>query len=297
MALTMRERAFRPALIAAVLAEPRPSVLLDVGCGTGTFAAQLVETEPAPSGRGTLVPTMAHRNLARTLSRRIVCAAVFGLLTLVAPGCGSSADAPPGLVISGAGLRMSKPPWPPEYAHLAQRLHEIGIPQGGKEKFHIHAMLHIYVEGLLSPLPADIGIDPAKGLESSLHTHDSTGIIHMEAPHPFNFTLGDFFSVWGVKLGPAQLGGLSGFGGDRLHFYLNGKPLDNPAAHVLHNGDSVVIGYGPPNSFPHAPSTFLLEEVERGEGGLGCSSAHNGRHTKSCLVVKPQANSSSPKAR
>jgi ubiquinone/menaquinone biosynthesis C-methylase UbiE len=34
--------------------EPRPSVALDVGCGTGTLAAQLVETEPAPSGRGTL---------------------------------------------------------------------------------------------------------------------------------------------------------------------------------------------------------------------------------------------------
>lgn len=54
MALTMRKRAFRPALIAAALAEPRPSVVLDVGCGTGTLAAQLVETEPAPSGKGTL---------------------------------------------------------------------------------------------------------------------------------------------------------------------------------------------------------------------------------------------------
>jgi hypothetical protein len=235
---------------------------------------------------------MAHRQRTRALSRRIGCAAVVGLLALVAAGCGSSAGAPPGLVISGAGLRTSKPPWPPEYAHLAERLREIGIPPGGKEKFHIHAMLHIYVDGLLSPLPADIGIDQAKGLESSLHTHDSTGIIHMEAPRPFNFTLGDFFSVWGVKLGPAQLGGLSGYGGNHLHFYLNGNPLSDPAAHVLHNGDSVVIGYGSLSSFPHTPSTFLLEEVEKGEGGLGCSSAHAGHHGKSCLVVKPHAASS-----
>jgi len=42
MALTMRERAFRPALVAAVLADPRPGVVLDVGCGTGTLAGQLV---------------------------------------------------------------------------------------------------------------------------------------------------------------------------------------------------------------------------------------------------------------
>jgi ubiquinone/menaquinone biosynthesis C-methylase UbiE len=47
MALTMRERTFRPALIAAVLAEPRPGVVLDVGCGTGTFASQLAEADPS----------------------------------------------------------------------------------------------------------------------------------------------------------------------------------------------------------------------------------------------------------
>ena len=239
---------------------------------------------------------MKNRKLAVVQVRRASCAAVVGLLALVAVGCASSTDAPPGLAISGPGLQTSKPPWRPEYQHLAQRLKEIGIPPGGKENFHIHAMLHIYVNGLLTPPPANIGLDAAKGLESSLHTHDSTGVIHMEAPHAYNFTLGDFFSVWGVKLGPAQVGGLSGYGGDHLHFYLNGKPLANPAAHVLHNGDSVVIGYGAVDSFPHAPSTFLLKEVEKGEGGLGCSSAHAGGHAHSCLAVKPQASPSPRKA-
>jgi SAM-dependent methyltransferase len=47
MALTMRERAFRSALIAEVLAEPRPGGVLDVGCGTGTFAGQLAEADPS----------------------------------------------------------------------------------------------------------------------------------------------------------------------------------------------------------------------------------------------------------
>ena len=229
--------------------------------------------------------------------------ALLAALALAVAGCGSSAHTPSGLTISGPGLQTSQPAsgqgeaaWKPEYAHLAQRLKLIGIPPGGQEKFHIHALLHIYVEGLLRPVAANIGLDSAKGLESSMHTHDATGIIHMEAPHPFNYTLGDFFSVWGVKLGPAQVGGLSGYGGDHLHFYLNGKPLANPAAHVLHNGDSVVIGYGAVDSFPHAPSTFLLKEVEKGEGGLGCSSAHAGGHAHSCLAVKPQASPSPRKA-
>jgi hypothetical protein len=216
---------------------------------------------------------------------RKLIAVLAGLLVLVAAGCGSSNDAPAGLVISGPGLQAGQPPWPAEYKHVAQRLKQLGLPPGGKETFHIHAMLHIYVNGLLVPLAADIGLDPAKGVESSLHTHDRTGVIHMEASHPFNFTLGDFFAVWGVKFGPGQLGGLTGYGGEKLHFYLNGHPLGNPAAHVLHNNDSVVIGYGADNSFPHAPSTFLLTEVE-GKGGaaLSCSSAPSGHKAKSCLA-------------
>jgi hypothetical protein len=222
----------------------------------------------------------------RTLPRCLACVALVALLALAAAGCGSSTPAPSGLVISGPGLQASKPPWLPEYQHLAQRLQQIGIPPGGKETFHIHAMLHIYVGGLLAPLPANIGLDAAKGVESSMHTHDSTGIIHMEAPHKYNYTLGDFFSVWGVKLGPAQVGGLTGYGGDHLHFYLNGKPLSNPAALVFHKGDSVVIGYGADSSFPHAPSTFLLKEVDKGEGGLGCGAAKAGHKAKSCLASK-----------
>jgi hypothetical protein len=231
---------------------------------------------------------MRARTSTGTLTRRLYCAALVGLVAWATAGCGSSAYTPPGLAISGLGLQTSNPPWPPEYEHLAQRLHQLGLPLGGKETFHIHALLHIYVNGLLSNVPANVGVDPAKGLESSLHTHDRTGVIHMEASHRFNFTLGDFFSVWGVKLGPAQLGGLSGYGGDRLHFYLDGKPLSNPAAHVLHNNDSIVIGYGPVSSFPHNPSTFLLTEVE-GKGGaaLSCSSARAGRKSRSCLA--PQA--------
>jgi hypothetical protein len=221
---------------------------------------------------------------------RRALASLFALLALVAAasGCGSSSDAaPPGLTIAGPGLQSTQPPWKPEYAHLPERVKAIGLPPVGKETFHIHAMLHIYVNGLLSPVPADVGIEVSKQHETSLHTHDSTGIIHMETNHRYPFTLGDFFSVWGVKLGPAQVGGLTGLGGDHLHFYLNGKTLADPGAYVMRNGDSIVIGYGPGNSFPHTPNTFLLYEVEHGLGGLGCSPVHKGKGGKSCTIPKP----------
>lgn len=227
----------------------------------------------------------------------VLLAALLALL--VAAGCGSSSPAvPAGLTIVGPGLQESVPssadlqsgqgPWRPEYTHLAERLKLLGLPPGGKETFHHHALLHIYYEGLLVPVEANIGLNPAKKLESSLHTHDRTGVIHMEVPAPYPYTLGDFFSVWGVKFGPGQLGGLKGYGGDKLHFYLNGKPLANPAAYRLRDNDSIVIGYGAPSSFPHAPSTFALKEVE-GKGGraLACSKATKGHPATSCLTVKP----------
>jgi hypothetical protein len=238
-----------------------------------------------------------HPRASKAAARGLVAVATLTcLLAFTLAGCGSGSNTPRGLVISGPGLQASppatgtnQPPWKPEYAHLAERLKQIGIPPGGQERFHIHALLRIYINGLLAPLPAEIGLDPAKGIESSMHTHDSTGIIHMEAPHPFRYTLGDFFAVWGVKLGPAQVGGLKGLGGDHLHFYLNGKPLHDPAALVLHRYDSIVIGYGSDSSFPHNPSTVLLSEVEKGEGGLGCGASKGGHHTKGCLATtKPK---------
>jgi hypothetical protein len=230
-------------------------------------------------------PPISARSRRRRRALWGACVAVpAAVLVLVIAGCGSSAPAPKGLTIAGPGLATGKPPWPPEYAHLAERLRQLGLPPGGKEIFHIHALLHIYVNGLLVPLPANVGLDPAKKLESSMHTHDSSGIIHMEAPKPFSYTLGDFFAVWGVKLGPAQVGGFTGLGGDHLHFYVNGKALADPAAHVLRKDDSVVIGYGADGSFPHAPGTSQLKAVE-GKGGasLSCSSGPKKGHARSCL--------------
>jgi len=136
----------------------------------------------------------------------------------------------------------------------------------------------------LLPVAALIGLEPSKGIETSLHTHDSTGIIHMETVHPFRFTLGDFFKVWGVKLGPEQVGGLTGLGGDKLHFYVNGHTLTDPAAYVMHNGDNISIGFGEDASFPHSPGTQLLREVEAGKAGLNCSATTTSKKAKSCML-------------
>ena len=114
--------------------------------------------------------------------------------------------------------RTSKPPWPIEPATVAARIEELGLPHPGKEQFHLHALLHLYDDGLLVPVAANIGIDERRKIEAGLHTHDATGVIHLEADKPFRATLGDFFRLWGVRLSKTAIGGLEG----DVHAYLTG---------------------------------------------------------------------------
>ncbi len=68
--------------------------------------------------------------------------------------------------------------------------------------FHIHAHLSVIVDGKQLQVPRRIGIlrRAQPPCLYALHTHDATGIIHVEAPTVRNFTLGQFFGIWGIPL-------------------------------------------------------------------------------------------------
>src|SRR5437868_3603602 len=62
--------------------------------------------------------------------------------------------------------------------------------------YHVHAHLTIANRGSLSYPPANVGIHLLDHLCLYwLHTHDNSGIIHIEAPHPIRPTLGNFFDI------------------------------------------------------------------------------------------------------
>ena len=157
---------------------------------------------------------------------------------------------------------------------MAARLTALGLPASGSDRFHIHALLNISVDGRPVPVSADIGIDTAHRLESTLHTHDQTGVIHMEAPRPFAYTLGDLFAVWGVRFAQGQLGALRAHGDQQLHVYVNGRSVSDPANYVMRNRDNIAIGFGTDASFSHTPGTAMLGLVE--SGGLTCSASAKG---------------------
>ncbi len=66
-------------------------------------------------------------------------------------------------------------------------------------QFHVHAHLDVYVNGHSIYIPPQIGIIDDKCIYW-LHTHDSTGVIHIESPLKRDFMLGQFFQIWKSKL-------------------------------------------------------------------------------------------------
>jgi hypothetical protein len=83
--------------------------------------------------------------------------------------------------------------------------------------------LTVFVDGAPRRIPYGVGIAGAQTSQTPvgpyvgggncfywLHTHAADGIIHIESPIERTFTLGDFFDVWGQKLGPAQVGPSTG---------------------------------------------------------------------------------------
>jgi hypothetical protein len=75
---------------------------------------------------------------------------------------------------------------------------------------HIHTQLELHNEGQQVQVPAEIGIaselwhdhsldqfGPSRALLAPLHTHDTTGTIHIESVVLRNYTLGEFLSIWG----------------------------------------------------------------------------------------------------
>src|SRR3989344_4637794 len=70
-------------------------------------------------------------------------------------------------------------------------------------KFHIHPHLTIIIDGQKHTIPASIGI--TFSCMHPLHTHDDTGEIHVESPEQRDFTLADFFAVWGKPFNKDQI--------------------------------------------------------------------------------------------
>jgi hypothetical protein len=122
---------------------------------------------------------------------------------------------------------------------------------------HFHAHLDIIVNGESVTVPAHIGI-AAQDAISSMHTHDATGVIHIEAPAAATFTLGQFFTEWQVPLKATCINTICNSGGSSWRFYVNGQPYTgDPTQIALATHQEIAAVYGtPPPGGPPATYTF-----------------------------------------
>jgi hypothetical protein len=171
-----------------------------------------------------------------------------GAIILIASLAGGGDDADP--AAASKGLQETQGPWPPLVEGLEDREKALKLPALDEEIYHVHAQIKIFVNGKEQKVPNNIGIDQGKGFLSSLHSHDEKGIIHMEAVEKYPFKLGQFFSVWGVKFTPTQIGAFKAGPGLVLETYLNGKKVPNGPNIVMNQSDRIVVGFGKPDSFP-----------------------------------------------
>ncbi|MBL0385683.1 hypothetical protein JJB07_03380 [Tumebacillus sp. ITR2] len=109
---------------------------------------------------------------------------------------------------------------------------------------HEHAHLAIYNNGQPVEVPANIGIKPGNNCLYWLHTHDATGELHIESPIARDFTLGNFFNIWGEQLDATHV--MSYTNGSPLKVYVDGKEFTgDPRTIQLKRHTLVTVEVGP----------------------------------------------------
>jgi hypothetical protein len=197
----------------------------------------------------------AISRLTRSMStgRRLFGAVTGLVLVALLAACSgqtsasTSADATDDWSISPGTLdKTSMPPWPAP-ADVARLVTTAGLDLGPMGRAaHYHPLLQVFVDGQQVAVPANIGIDPETGAMSALHTHTADGVIHIEADHADEtFTLGQFFTEWGLVLTSKRIGGVRAAPGRTVEITVNGASYDgDPASLRLEPDQQIVVRVG-----------------------------------------------------
>lgn len=109
-----------------------------------------------------------------------------------------------------------------------------------KTNVHYHATIEIRQDGELILIPANIGI-VGKCIHP-LHTHDNTGLIHMDYSKKVAFTLSDFFDMQGIIMTDNQIGSIKTTDKYTIEIKVNNKIINtNYRNIVLHDKDRILI--------------------------------------------------------
>ena len=194
------------------------------------------------------------------LRRAIIASLILVIAALVVNGESAQTNS---FAATLPGMQAGPAPWLPEIDNLLSRLNVIKLPALYEEgnALHIHQHLDILVNGKPVTVAAGIGINQVARFISPLHTHDLSGVIHVESDVVRDFTLGQFFDVWGVRFSRDCVGGYCAKGADALRVFVDGKPVSgDPRNLVLREHQEIAVVYGPVAAKVTVPSSYRFEE-------------------------------------
>lgn len=143
-----------------------------------------------------------------------------------------------------------------------QPVGNITCDTGEQLAVHYHAHLDILYQGTPVPVPAGTGI--TSSCLYWLHTHDDSGIIHIEAPKGHGgdkFTLGEFFQVWKQPLNGKQVATIPVGQGQQVRAWVDGKPYHgDPNQIVLKSHELIMLEIGPP--FQDPPPAYVWKSTD-----------------------------------
>jgi hypothetical protein len=131
--------------------------------------------------------------------------AVVIIVLLVLTSCVRQATPSP------AEQRSTPPPWSAPRDAVAY-ITAAGLnaqPPSSNENSRV-VKLRITLDGAPVEVPAYVGIDRVRALQAPVHTHDTSGQIWLEGRETDAVTLGQFFTVWGVRFDDQCLGSACG---------------------------------------------------------------------------------------
>jgi hypothetical protein len=212
----------------------------------------------------------AQREAAQRAERRrllilrgSIAAVVLGLVAAITLVFVTAAHpSPAALPTPPAAAGATPPPWPapadPTAGIARARLSISAMSAGGA---HFHPHLDIRVDGKAVPVTPNIGVNAASGAMSELHTHDASGVLHIESDQKSDrYVLGQLFTEWGVRLDRTHLGSLTTGGGRTLAAYVDGKRFrGNPAQIELLPHREVALVYGTAAQQKNPPSTYNFQ--------------------------------------
>jgi hypothetical protein len=184
------------------------------------------------------------------------------------------------------GARTTPAPWGLPVDQLAELKQAKLTPLLAGLVRHDHVHLDLIVNGQAVGVPAGVGLvepvdfGPADSpgetgdffggaiTVSPLHTHSSSGVIHIESDRPAQFTLGQFFAEWQVRFNAQCLGRYCTGTVRELRVYVDGvRVTGDPRAVVLTNKQEIAVVFG--SNFDSVPSSWSGGWPTDGCGGAG----------------------------